>query len=110
VAFNERNGEILWAYFFENQDTPAVVGTDAIYLVGQDGEVIALDTDGQELWTYQTGYPMHRGFAGLNECGMLQFGTDDGHYMAFATESTGLDPTSDCPTYRCNYHRTGTMF
>lgn len=116
VAIDERSGVVLWSHAFENQDSPAVVGDNAIYAVSKDGVVLALDTDGNELWSYATGQSMHRGLAGLNECGMLQFGTEGtdaepgGHYMAFATESTGMDTTSDCPTYRCDYHRTGKAF
>ncbi len=112
LALSERDGSLQWEFPISNGNasTP-VVGDRAVYVVDVDGTVVAVDKNtGAELWSTPTGHPSYVGYAGLNACGALQFGSTDGHYVSVQTESTGMDTTSDCPTYRCDYGRTGNQF
>lgn len=110
LALSEKDGSVLWTYTFNNATATPVVGTNGIYLVSAQGEVIALDHDGNELWVTELGHQVYYGFMGMNACGQLQIGTADGHMMAVGTESKGLERSSDWPTYRGDYGRTGYMF
>ncbi len=112
LALSERDGSVRWEFSVNNANgsTP-VVGDRAVYVVDADGTVFALDKNtGAELWSTPTGHPSYVGYAGLNACGALQFGSSDGHYVSVQTESSGMESTSDCPTYRCDYGRTGNQF
>lgn len=110
LALDEATGDILWTYHFKNHMSAPVVGTDGIYFVTFLGDVIALDQDGNEKWKINIGHQTYYGFIGMNACGQLQIGTADGHVVAVGTESKGMDKTSDWPTYRGDYGRTGYMF
>jgi hypothetical protein len=111
VALSERDGSVLWSYAFDNEGATPVVGDNGVYIVSGTGDVVALSESGTVLWTTNIGHDVYYGYMGMNECGTLQIATADGHVVAVQTESTaGMESTSDCPTYRCDYRRTGNPF
>lgn len=110
VALGQKNGTFKWAYTFDNDAATPVIGDEAIYILSASGEVIALDYDGNELWTTDVNDEMYYGYMTMNNCGVLHFVSEDGTYYAVQTESGGLEPTSDYPKYRGDYKNTGQRF
>lgn len=110
IALSEKTGEVLWTYAFDNESATPVVGTSGVYVVSKTGTVIAVSESGEEMWQVDIGHPVYYGYIGMNACGQLQIPTADGHLVAVGTESKGMNRSSDWPTYRGDYGRTGFMF
>ncbi len=104
IALNGSTGAELWRVSVSSKGTP-VVGDSGIYVLG-DTRLLAVDTDGKELWstpfseesTYQT-----LGMDPTN--GNLVFAAGNAIY-SYNTESDGLSQTSDFPSAGADEYNT----
>lgn len=106
LAINGLTGQIQWTHALTNKGAVAVVGDQAVYILGAD-EVLALNERGEELWSLPLTEEPYYGYANIMpETGLLVFAAGNS-LMAVQTESTGPSTVSDWPSYRATPSNSG---
>ncbi|TAL51087.1 tandem-95 repeat protein [Patescibacteria group bacterium] len=106
IAIDTLTGEIRWTHAITNKGALAIVGDRAVYVLGED-EVLAVDQEGEEIWSLPLTDTPYYGYASLMpETGLLVFGAGT-KMVAVQTESTGPSMTSDWPSYRATPDNAG---
>lgn len=97
-AIDAETGDLLWSYQTgENPDydptnihdpqygvvsAPVIDSNGTVYMGAVDGKMVALDTDGTVLWTYETGDGINENGPAIGPNGTLYFSSSDGTIYA----------------------------
>lgn len=106
IAMDAETGELLWTHTIENNSSVPIVGDRGIYILGTQ-EVLAVNEQGEELWSLPLEQEPYYGYSSLMpQTGLLVFGAGTS-IMAVQTESTGPSTTSSWPSYRATPDNSG---
>ncbi len=104
IAMDGATGEDLWKVAVTSIGTP-VVGDNGIYLLG-DNRLLAVDTQGKELWSTDFSEDSTYQNLGMDPTnGNLVFSAGNAIY-SYKTESLGLSQTSDFPSAGADEYNT----
>lgn len=107
VALDAETGEVEWSTRFANASATPVVGDSGVYVLSEEGEILAFSEEGEALWSLALNDPVYTGHLAMNSCGVIYVLSEGGTVHAVQTESSGLSPTSSWPSYRATEPASG---